>query len=127
MCQSGARRVRKEVDKLRVLVVWTPVLPWDNRDKALAAAKLIPDQRALHFWDKSRRLGKNYGKALKLPGGGTLAWDVYLVFDAQALWKETPPVPTSWMHQLGTDSRRLDADKLKQEIGCLLRPGAANQ
>src|SRR5262245_54291545 len=127
MCLSGAREVQKTVlqkihsDKLRVLVVWTPVLPWDNRDKALAAAKLIPDKRSTHLWDKARRLGKGYGKVLKLPGGGTLAWDVYMVFDAKALWKETSPAPPDWMHQLGQDSRRLDADKLRQEIDRLLQ------
>jgi hypothetical protein len=131
MCLSGAREVQKELlekvknDKLRVLVIWTPVLPWDDRDKALDAAKLIPDRRATHFWDKARSLGKEYAKALKLPGGGTFAWDVYLVFDPPMLWKETPPAPANWMHQLGQDSRRLDVDKLRQDIGRLLHAAAA--
>jgi len=133
MCASGARVVQTEIleevqgDKRGVLVDWTPVLPWDNRDKALAVAKLIPDKRATHFWDKSRRLGKEYGKALKLPGGSTLAWDVYLVFDASMLWKEAPPAPTNWMHQLGQDSRRLDGDKLRQEVDRLLQVAAARR
>jgi hypothetical protein len=132
MCVSGAREVQKGIlekiqsDKLRVLVVWTPVLPWDNRDKALAATKLIPDKRTTHCWDKARRLGKEYGKALKLPGGGTFAWDIYLLFDAPALWNETPPAPTNWMHQLGQDSRRLDVNKLRQEVSRLLQVAAAS-
>jgi hypothetical protein len=133
MCLNGAREVQKGIlekiqsDKLRVLVVWTPVLPWDNRDKALAAMKLIPDERAAHFWDQAHRLGKEYGKVLKLPNGSRFAWDVYLVFDAPAPWKETPPAPIDWMHQLGQDSRRLDIDKLRQKIGRLLQIAAATR
>jgi hypothetical protein len=126
MCLSGAREVQKEIlaksdsDKLKVLVVWTPRYPGDNRDKALAAAKLIADSRATHFWDRKGRLGTQYGKVLKLPGGRTFAWDVYFVFDARVKWENSPPAPTEWMHQLGDDSRRLDVDKLGQVTRSLL-------
>jgi hypothetical protein len=127
MCLSGAREVQNEVlakiksDKLKVFVIWTPVLPMDTRDKALDGMKLVADMRAAHFWDKAHHLSKEYGKTLQLPGGLTFAWDVYLVFDAKALWMKTAPEPADWMHQLGHDSRRLDADKLGKEVRRLLQ------
>jgi hypothetical protein len=120
MCRSGAREVQEKVlakirsDKLRAFVVWTPRYPGDNRAKALAATKLIPDERSIHFWDGGGRLGRQYGKLLKLPGGRTFAWDVYFVLDKRASWGESPPAPTEWMHQLGEDNRRLDGAKLSQ-------------
>jgi hypothetical protein len=104
-------------DKLAAFVVWTPRYFGDNRAKALASTKLVGDKRALHFWDGTGWLGKHYGKALKLPGTKTFAWDVYFVFDPDAKWEKAPPEPTEWMHQLGgTDGRQLDAEKLREAI-----------
>ena len=111
-----------ESDKLRVFVVWTPRLPADSRNKAVAATKLVEDKRASHFWDRGGHFGSQYGKLLKLPGKRTFAWDVYFVFDAGAKWNKAPPMPTEWMHQLGggEDKRRLDGDKLRQTVKALL-------
>ncbi len=50
-----------------------------------------------------------------------LSADVYFAFDAQREWKETPPVPTDWMHQLAEDERRLDGEKLRKSIEKLLK------
>jgi hypothetical protein len=109
-------------DKLKVFVVWTPRFFGDNRAKALASMKLVSDKRAMHVWDGKGWLGKYYGKALKLPGGRTFAWDVYFVFDAHATWEKEPPLPVEWMHQLGgMDGKRLDGNKLREIIRSQLK------
>jgi hypothetical protein len=108
-------------DKLEAFVVWTPRYFGDSRPIASASMELVSDRRAMHFWDGTGWLGKHYGKALKLPGRRTFAWDVYFVFNADATWEKAPPEPTEWMHQLGgTDGRQLDTEKLREIIrGCL--------
>ena len=104
-------------DKLRVFVIWTPRYFGDNRQKATASMKLIGDKRATHFWDGKGWLGKHYGQALKLPGKRTFAWDVYFVFDADAVWGQEPPAPSEWMHQLGgSDGKHLDPEKLADMV-----------
>ena len=109
-------------DKLRVFVIWTPRYFGDNRAQALVSMKLVGDKRAMHFWDATGWLGKHYGRALKLPGRRTFAWDVYFVFAPDAKWEQAPPEPVEWMHQLGgTDGRQLDADKLRETIRSRLK------
>jgi hypothetical protein len=104
-------------DKLKVFVIWTPRYFGDSLAKATASMKLVSDKRAMHFWDGKGWLGKQYGKALKLPGSRTFAWDVYFVFDSHANWEKAPPLPIEWMHQLGgMEERRLDGDKLRDIV-----------
>jgi hypothetical protein len=58
---------------------------------------------------------------LKL-GDDQPAWDVYLAYGRDAEWRNEPPVPAYWMHQLRLDpERRLDGDRLAAEITKLLQ------
>lgn len=107
-------------EQLRVYVVWTPVLKEDNREAAVMARASMTDPRVMHFWDADKSLGNSLGKIVTLPRGRKLAWDVYFVFDANAEWRDVPPQPTDWMHQLGIDDRTLDGDCLKQSVTKLL-------
>jgi len=106
--------------RFKVFVVWTPVLPTDSREAAVEATRQMNDQRVVHLWDAKQKLGLRYGKLLELPGRRSLAWDVYFVFDAQAVWADAPPIPLEWMHQLGLDERLLNANKLRQVVRNLL-------
>lgn len=94
-------------DNLRVHVVWTPVLGDDDRDASLESRNLIPDPRAVHYWDDELDLGLAYGRAVALPPGRDLAWDVYFVFDQGTMWEGNLPVPAEYSHQLGRDERYL--------------------
>ena len=109
--------------KLKVYVVWAPVLRSDNRKKAVGAMKLLSDKRTVHFWDPKKKLGLRYGKIVELPKNRKLAWDIYFAFDGKSRWKRDPPKPNDWMHQLGRDKRRLDGDKLRDSIRKLLKKG----
>ena len=108
-------------EKLKVYVVWTPVLQEDNRQAAAEAMRLVPDNRAVHFWDAAKSLGFSMGKVVTLPRERKLAWDVYFVFDSKAKWSDVPPKPADWMHQLGTDERTLDGEKLRMAVEKLLK------
>ena len=105
--------------KLKVYVVWTPVLEEDDRQAAVQAMGYVPDERSIHFWDADKRLGLSLAKVVALPGDWELAWDVYLLFDSAAEWVDSPPQPTEWMHQLGTDERRLNGGALRSSIESL--------
>lgn len=110
---------------LRVYAVYLPVLDGDQESSVSSAAKYIPDRRVGYFWDGKGELGQGYSGVLQIPEGKT-AWDVYLVFDRNAEWKESPPLPTYWMHQLWAlwdvkPERRINADTLAGEVEKLLR------
>ena len=52
-------------------------------------------------------------------------WDVYLLYDKNAEWKDTPPKPIYWQEQLGiSEQTALDRTKLAAEINKLLAAGA---
>lgn len=130
MCVEGASLVHKkaisriESDDLQVFVIWTPRYPGDDRTKAVAATKIVPDQRATHFWDAAGIVPKLYGKVLGLPEGKQFAWDTYMVFGTDAEWETVAPEPAGWMHQLGSvlgtsHPRWLDAGKLRHDIETL--------
>lgn len=107
-------------ERLRVYVVWTPVLKEDNRQAAVKAKANVTDPRAVHFWDADKSLGTALGEIVTLPRGRTLAWDVYFVFDRDVQWHDEPPQPAAWMHQLGVDERTLDGDRLARSIATLM-------
>ncbi len=106
---------------LHVYAVWVPILWSDWRFAVSRATARLPDARVSHFWDADGTLVRAYSRILRL-GEGRPAWDVYLVFDRDAEWKDEPPAPQAWMHQLprAPIELRLDGDRLALEAGRLL-------
>ncbi len=116
-------------EQVKVFVVWTPAYPGDSRDKAEKAVSTIGDERATHFWDGTRKLGDRYREVLALPELVPTAWDVYFAFDRSAEWKDAPPKPDVWMHQLsilGKD-RWLSGERLRSSIEKLLSVRSVEQ
>lgn len=107
---------------LRGFVVWTPMVEGDDKPAADAQKeRLDKDPRLLGTWDPDRTLGRLLAPVLAL--SGRFAWDVYLVYGADAEWSgDAPPVPAVWMHQLDAEppSRRLDEAALAREVELLL-------
>ena len=128
---QGARVVQEKVlskiesKNLTVFVVWLPFVEGDSRDKAAAAMKVLPDKRATHFWDGRLEIGKAFAEHIKLPKGQKLgaAGDYYALFDAAAKWKDSPPAPSDWMHQLADiePARRLDGDEFRKAVEKFLK------
>lgn len=89
---------RDTTPSVAVYVVWSPQLGATERHVPGATA-LFPDPRATHYWDPDELVG-----ALFAPGVGTdtPAWDVWMLFDRDAMWREGPPAPAWWEHQLGS-------------------------
>lgn len=122
----GASEIQNKVlaqikDKeIRVYVVWVPSLPADTDESVPDATTKIPDERASHYWDEEGALKVAYQKVMAMDKP---AWDVYYVYGREAEWKEEPPQPDYWMHQLrGLPSeRRLDGSKLAEEMTKLLQ------
>ena len=105
----------KEVE---VYSVWVPILPSDARFIVGRATKTLPDPRVAHYWDGAGELVAGFAPVL---GIDDKAWDVYLLYDKQAEWKDAPPKPIYWQEQLGiSDETKLDGPKLTAEINKLV-------
>ena len=97
---------------ISVSVVWIEMLPGDNLAAAEKMAQTIPDRRVRHFHDPraSRRAGHAFAKGVLAEGAGP-ACDIYLFYDKESEWKDQPPKPADWMHQLG-GAQRADPQRL---------------
>ena len=119
MCLAGAFGAGAELlaavstADLRAYYVWVPMLPSDDRNAALAAARRFRAEhfaapRAGHYWDRDRHLSRRVATALGVdtrPSAAAdddpeFAWDVYLAFrrGEAKLWQ-----PDFWMHQLAVE------------------------
>lgn len=100
--------------------VWSSQLGAEEHDVP-RAADLLPDPRARHYWDPEQAVGGPFAGVL---GMDSPAWDVWLLFDRDARWRDldAPPDPAWWAHQLNglPDSLRLDPDRFARKGNDLL-------
>jgi len=81
------------------------------------ATKRFTDPRVRQYWDGKAELGDAFSPILKADG---VAWDVYLVYDRSAEWKDKPPAPVYIMDKIGLpDGRPLDGAELAKQIVAL--------
>lgn len=90
------------------------------------AMNRLPDGRVIHYWDGKGDLVEAYKSILPTKQEDTgeylKAWDVYLLFPPEAEWKDKPPEPSYWMHQLPLDPKRaFDGETLATEMKKLLK------
>jgi hypothetical protein len=76
--------------------VWVKALSSDESSRW--QKDLLTDTRAIHFWDPQNAVGKFYLDHLEVKQQNAVGglWDVYILYDEQALWKRSPPPPASW-------------------------------
>ena len=121
-CLETSREVEKllqeiDTERIQVLVVWEPLLKTDNYAEAQKMADLIPDRRAIHYWEPERILGLGYGKQLSLPKDLNFAVDMILLFDPGVAWSDAGlPTPGVWFHKFENDERTFSPEKLRDEI-----------
>ncbi len=108
---------------MAAMIVWVEMLPEDERADVSALAVEMSDPRVTWFHDPKRRAGEVIATALG--GEGKLAWDVYLFYDGESQWKDAPPTPRGWVHQLTDEwadsDRRRRGDQLETELAALLK------
>ncbi|MGH9970553.1 MAG: hypothetical protein ACREBG_22555 [Pyrinomonadaceae bacterium] len=107
---------------MRIYAVYLPILRSDQESSVPSAMKRLSDLRVSFFWDGEGDLGQSYARVLKLPEGQP-AWDVYFAFNRGVEWKNEPPAPDYWMHQLRGQppDRLLDGEKFAAETNKLLQ------
>lgn len=119
--------------RLRVYVVWIPMIDGDDSDFAGDASEGWGDPRVRFFWDGERAIGRVFGTVLGYSTSfsaaligehGSVAWDVYLAYPRRVRWKGgDPPAPHFWMQQLGLPAVPvLDGARLREETSHLLQP-----
>lgn len=121
--------------RLRTFVVHVPVLGAEAKDVA-PSAKLLHNSRVSHYWNPSGAFGRELAEAVGLKRGDALvyAWDVWLIYDAEASWDSaSPPRPRLLMHQLrlpaSAEFPRLNGEVFAREVRQLLAqlpPAAAS-
>jgi hypothetical protein len=94
VCLQGASAVEKLLlqhpsERVRVFVVWEPVLPTDWGSPSTATLGRISDARAQQYWDKDRLLSKAMGEKDK----SSIVWDWVGVYRGDSQWQEHPPKP----------------------------------
>ena len=108
---------------LAAMIVWIEMLSEDRVADVEALAREMTDPRIQWFHDPKRRAGQSIATSLGNPD--KVAWDVYLFFDAHAEWKDHPPMPRQWVHQLddpwADPTRRRFGDQLEPELARLLK------
>jgi len=112
--------------RLRVYVLWGPMLGDETEDAARRAARHLPDPRAVQFWTSTPTLATRVGQTVGLKD--MPAWDVFLLFAPGARWTDPAPQPAYFMHQRGEQlpgDQALDAAKLSRRVRELLLPPAS--
>ena len=97
-----------------VSIVWIQMPGFnDNEKTARQIATSIDDPRVKHFYDPfpAHLVGKAFAKDRISRGP---AWDIYFLYKKGEQWKDVPPEPAEWMHQLGGGNR---ADPTKFRSG----------
>jgi len=131
-CMKGYRymlRLMEEIpdERLRVYIVWEPMLSGDSKRLAERQASRAEDSRVVYqAWDEERVSGHAWAEVLEMEG---VAWDVYFLYGPNSQWRTgRPGEPAYWQHQLPElqgRADRLDYDRLKAEIEALLAEAAA--
>jgi hypothetical protein len=90
---QGASAFQRLIDeqregKIRVFVIWEPILPTDLAAPSTMTLKRIADTRASQYWDKEHLVSKSIGET------DGVVWDYVAVYAHGKLWEKGPPEPT---------------------------------
>ena len=118
MCLQGASALQKQFEqqpdpKIRVFVIWEPVLPTDLAAPSTMTLKRLSDLRVSQYWDKEHLMSKSIGEE------DGVVWDYIAVYPPGKVWEQTPPEPVyskaPVIHAI--DSTREAIQKLLQANG----------
>ena len=109
--------------KPRFFVVWTSVYGADNHDLAVEGANILSDPRVKNYYEAKPEVVMAFGRLVEMPRDAQLAYDVYFLYDGKAEWKDAPPKPLDWWHQIIDGPRFLDGAKMKARLEELAAAG----
>jgi len=75
--------------KLKVFVIWEPVLPTDLAVPSTMTLKRLSDLRVSQYWDKEHLVSKSMGEVDQR----SAVWDYVAVYQPGKTWDQAPPVP----------------------------------
>ena len=103
-------------DRIRIYVVWGPMLGGETAEDAETAPFYLNDQRSSHFWTDQHTLAEMLEEPLGLEDEP--AWDVFLVFEPGVQWGDAPPTPDFFMHHGRSlpEEQRLNGFKLHDQV-----------
>jgi len=90
--------------KLRVLVVWEPILPTDFTSPSGSALGRVADARATQFWDPNHLVAQELNRRAAAKPSETkpacclsrgFYWDDAILYAPHAQWHDEPP-PAFW-------------------------------
>ena len=125
-CLRGAADIQNILSKepgarIKVLILWAPILGMDSKRAALQAAAYLRDPRAEHFWDLWNFGRQHYNKRLNYPDDAS-AWNIYILYKPHIAWHGSGPEPTVWMQGHHLDfGLEYTADLLHEHIKKLIR------
>lgn len=120
-CLRGAADIQNILSKesgarIKVLVLWAPILGRDSRRAAQQATAYLRDPRAEHFWDLWNFGRQNYAKQLEYPRSDA-AWDIFVLYKPHLAWQRSGPEPTVWFQDRGMDiGLKYTADLLHEHV-----------
>lgn len=87
-------------NRVKVYVIWDPIFGGSFDREAKKLSDSFRDKRVSYFKDPSSLAGNLWARVLETQDEREIAWDVYLLYGADAQWETEPPKPGFWMHQL---------------------------
>ena len=125
-CLRGAADIQNMLSKesgarIKVLILWAPILGRDSRRAAQQAAAYLRDPRAEHFWDLWNFGRQHYNKKLQYPEEAS-AWNIFILYKPHLAWHRSGPEPTVWMQGHHLDfGLEYTADSLHEHVKKLIR------
>jgi hypothetical protein len=75
--------------RIRVFVVWEPVLPTDFGTPSTFTLRRVSDLRASQYWDKEHLVSHLLGDR----DPSSVVWDYVAVYEPRKMWGQAPPEP----------------------------------
>jgi hypothetical protein len=112
--------------KVKIYVVHESVIGGKPKDIP-GAAGLLHHGGVHHYWSETGNIGRQVSTALDLRRGDhpVYAWDVWMIYGPEAVWKDAPPKPRVMMHQLSALDgdprfRHLDSKAFVKDVATVL-------
>jgi hypothetical protein len=75
--------------RIRVFVIWEPVLTTDLGAPSTMTLKRLSDVRVSQYWDKEHLVSQALGERDR----ESVVWDYVAVYEPGRLWNQVPPEP----------------------------------